>query len=233
MICIVIPTYNEKENIFKLINKILSINLNIKLVIVDDSREKLIKLNKIKKVKYIYRGKKLGRGSAVLMGMRHALKDKNNKIIIEMDADFSHNPKELKRNINHFIKNKINFLIASRYIKNSKIVNWPISRRLLSKFSNILAKFLLGVPIKDYTNGFRFYDRAATKHIYNNCKNSKSSGFILLSEIALELYNKNFKIDEIQTVFVNRTRGESKADLKEIFTSFMGLIKLFLKKKLL
>ena len=233
MICIVIPTYNEKENIFKLINKILSINLNIKLVIVDDSIEKLIKLNKIKKVKYIYRGKKLGRGSAVLMGMRHALKDKNNKIIIEMDADFSHNPKELKRNINHFIKNKINFLIASRYIKNSKIINWPLSRRLLSKFSNILAKFLLGVPIKDYTNGFRFYDRTATKHIYNNCKNSKSSGFILLSEIALELYNKNFKIDEIQTVFVNRTRGESKADLKEIFTSFMGLIKLFLKKKLL
>ena len=104
MICIVIPTYNEKENIFKLINKILSINLNIKIVVVDDSREKLIKLKRIKKIKYLYRGKKLGRGSAVLMGMRHALKDKNNKIIIEMDADFSHNPRELKRNINHFIR---------------------------------------------------------------------------------------------------------------------------------
>ena len=96
MICIVIPTYNEKENIFKLINKILSINLNIKIVVVDDSREKLIKLKRIKKIKYLYRGKKLGRGSAVLMGMRHALKDKNNKIIIEMDADFLTIQKSLK-----------------------------------------------------------------------------------------------------------------------------------------
>ena len=180
--------------------------------------------------KYIYRGKKLGRGSAVLLGMEYALREKKNKIIIEMDADFSHNPTEIKKNIDFFYKKKLNFLIASRYLKKSKILNWPISRHLLSKFSNILARFLLKVPINDYTNGFRFYDRNAALHIIKKCKKSKSSGFILLSEIALELYQNNFKIGETPTVFLNRTRGESKVNFNEIINSFFGLWKLYFSK---
>ena len=231
MICIIIPTYNEKENIFKLISEIQGIISDVNIIVVDDSREKLPRLEGFNKVLYIYRGSKLGRGSAVLIGMNEALKNNKNETFIEMDADFSHDPKELERNIKYFKKNNLNFLIASRYLKDSKIINWPFSRHLLSKMSNILARLLLNVPIKDYTNGFRFYDKKAAQHIIKNCKNSKSTGFILLSEIVVELYSDNFKMSEISTVFVNRTRGESKVNFSEIFNSFWGLIKLFLNKR--
>ena len=233
MISIIIPTYNEEENIIKLINQIFKIPLKIKIIVVDDSQKPFLKINNIKNVNYIHRGKKLGRGSAVLIGMKKALQKRENKIIIEMDADFSHQPKEIAPNINHFIKKKLNFLIASRYLSKSKIINWPQSRHLLSKFSNYLAYFLLRIPIKDYTNGFRFYDRKAANHVIKKCYNSNSSGFILLSEIAMELYINNFKINERPTKFVNRTRGESKVSPSEIINSFLGLLKLFIKYKLI
>ena len=109
MICIVIPTYNEKENIIKLVNFINKLRLNSKIIIVDDSKEKISRLNNIKNVKYLFRGKKLGRGSAVLYGFKKFLKNKNNKMFIEMDADFSHDPKEIKRNLLYFNKHKLNF----------------------------------------------------------------------------------------------------------------------------
>ena len=82
-----------------------------------------------------------------------------------MDADLSHSPTELKRNISFFYKNSLDLLIGSRYLKGSKIINWPLSRRVLSKLSNILARTLLGVPINDYTNGFRFYSKRAVKQL--------------------------------------------------------------------
>ena len=159
MISIIIPTYNEEENIIKLINKIFNIPLKINIVVVDDSPKSYPNIKKIKNVKYIYRGKKLGRGSAVLIGIKEALKNHKNRVIIEMDADFSHRPGEIVTNIKYFYKKKLNFLIASRYLKKSKILNWPLSRHILSKFSNLMARTLLNIPIKDYTNGFRFYDR--------------------------------------------------------------------------
>ena len=233
MISIIIPTLNEEENIVRLIDKIFKIPLNIRIIIIDDSKKPFPKLDKIKKVDYVYRGKKLGRGSAVILGIKKALLNKKNRLIIEMDADFSHRTEEIKPNVNHLLKKKINFLIASRYLKKSKIVNWPISRHLLSKISNLLARVLLGVPIKDYTNGFRFYDRKAAKHIVSKCSKSNSKGFILLSEIAVELYINKFKINERPTIFINRIRGESKADIMEIFNAFCGLLKLFVKYKLL
>ena len=233
MISIIIPTYNEEQNINKLIDKIFNIPLKINIVVVDDSPRSYPNIKKIKNVKYIYRGKKLGRGSAVLIGIKEALKKPKNKIIIEMDADFSHSPGEIAPNIKYFYKKKLNFLIASRYLKKSKILNWPLSRLILSKFSNLIAKILLNIPIKDYTNGFRFYDRKAAGHILKKCSRSKSSGFILLSEIAMELYINRFKIDERPTIFVNRTRGESKASLSEIVNSFFGLLRLFIKYKLI
>lgn len=232
MISIIIPTYNEEENIVKLIHSIFNIPLKFNVIVVDDSPKINPNVKKIKNVIYIYRGKKLGRGSAVLIGIKKALKNNKNKIIIEMDADFSHKPQEIKSNISYFYRKKLNFLIASRYLKKSKILNWPVSRRILSKFSNLLARILLNIPIKDYTNGFRFYDRSAAKHILKKCSKSKSSGFILLSEIAMELYINKFKIDERPTIFINRTRGESKASFSEIIKSFFGLLSLFAKYKL-
>lgn len=230
---IVIPAYNEKENIIRLIKKIRN-NLDCLIIIVDDSSDlktkKIIIKNKLKNVRYFNRGKKLGRGSAVIFGFKKILKLKKNvSCFIEMDADLSHNPSELKRNIKYFHSNSLDLLIGSRYLSESKIINWPLSRRILSKMSNMLARVLIGAPINDYTNGYRFYSKSAAKTIIQKCNNT--SGFIILSEIILVLWIKKFKISEIKSIFKNRVRGESSVDLSLIIESLIGLFKLYLFKK--
>lgn len=230
---IVIPAYNEKENILKLL-KAIRRKINCNIIIVDDTAnleiKKIIYKSKIKNLKYYNRGKKSGRGSAVLFGFRKLIKIKNIECLIEMDADMSHSPSELIRNINFFYKNSLDLLIGSRYIKDSQIINWPFSRKVLSKFSNILARSLLGVPVNDYTNGFRFYSKRAVKIILSKC-NKTGGGFIILSEIILILWLKGLKISEIKSTFRNRTRGESSVNLRLIYESLFGLVKLYFLKK--
>ena len=231
---IVIPAFNEDENIIYLIKKIKK-KLNCLILIVDDSSnqntKKLLNNHNFKNVKYFNRGKKLGRGSAIIFGFKKLLKIKKDiNCLIEMDADMSHNPDELKRNISYFYKNSYDLLIGSRYLPDSKIINWPISRRILSKLSNNLAKFLLEAPINDYTNGYRFYSNNAAKIIIKKCKNT-DGGFIILSEIILILWKNNFKIAEVKSIFKNRIRGESSVNLKLILESLLGLIKLYIIKK--
>ena len=149
-----------------------------------------------------------------------------------MDADFSHDPKELKKNIKFFTKEKLDLLIASRYLKNSEIVNWSISRRIFSKLSNFLARNLLRITLHDFTNGFRIYSKRSTKKIIRKCGNI-GDGFIILSEIIVVLHNSGFKIDEVSSKFVNRERGESSVNISLIFASLFGLLKLvFIKHKL-
>ena len=145
---LIIPTYNEHENIKELIDKI-KINLsqkdiNYKIFIIDDSSTKKTfdKLkDDINNIDYIFRGKKLGRGSAVLEGIKLALKSKYTDTIIEMDADLSHDPNEIFLNLKIFKEQDCDLLIASRYLSKSKIVNWPISRIVLSFIANKLTKF--------------------------------------------------------------------------------------------
>ncbi len=230
---IVIPTYNEQENILRLIKGIRKY-LNCVILIVDDSNDasikKILLKSRIRHLKYYNRGKKSGRGSAVIFGFKKLIKKKKISCFIEMDADLSHSPIELKRNITFFYKNSLDLLIGSRYLKDSKIINWPLSRRILSRLSNILARTLLGVPVKDYTNGYRFYSRKAIKTVITKC-NKTGGGFIILSEIILVLWGKGFKISEIKSIFKNRIRGESSVNLRLIFESLAGLFKLFLLKK--
>jgi dolichol-phosphate mannosyltransferase len=230
-ITIVIPAYNESENIKNLIKKIRQ-NIKCQIIIVDDSNDILTKnilKNKKSNIIYIKRNKKLGRGSAVLKGLKNALKKKNVKIFIEMDADLSHPPSELRRNIKFFNDKNLDLLIGSRYLEKSQIINWPVSRKIFSKLANYLARFLLKIPCTDYTNGYRIYSRSAAKKIVQKC-GKIGDGFIILSEILLVLYKNNFKIGEIKTKFVNRSRGESSANLKLIIASLVGLIKIFIKR---
>ena len=231
-IAVIVPAFNESENILKLIFLIKKY-INSEIIIVDDSinneTEKIIQKKKIN-CYYFRRNKKLGRGSAVLYGLKKAFKLKKINLFIEMDADLSHSPKELKRNVDYFIYNSLDLLISSRYLRESKIINWPISRKIFSHTSNLLARFLLNIPITDYTNGFRIYSRRAVKIVLK--KSGKiGDGFIILSEILLIIYNQNFKIGEINSKFVNRIRGESSVNIKLIIESFFGLIKLYLLKK--
>jgi len=229
-IAIIIPAYNERENLKKLVDQINS-NLNdIQILIIDDSKvndsEQTI-IDK-KNVHFIYRGKKLGRGSAVLFGLKECLK-KDYNIFIEMDADFSHDPNELQDKIDFFVNNNLDVLIASRYLKNSKIVNWSLSRRIFSKLSNFLAKKLLRIPVSDYTNGYRLYSREAVQLITREC-GKIGDGFIVLSEILLVTSLNKLKIGEISSIFINRIRGESSVNVKLIFLSLFGLLKLFILK---
>ena len=226
---IVIPAFNEENNIERLVKKIKSKFKDSLIIIVDDSHHKktwhLIRKKKLR-VNYIYRGKKLGRGSAVIFGLKKLIKNKKIKVFVEMDADFSHNPAELPRNINFFRKKSLDLLIGSRYLKKSKIINWSLKRRVFSILANYLARSLLKIPVYDFTNGYRVYSKRAVKKIIKNC-GKIDGGFIVLSEILLELHINNFKIREIESIFVDRKRGESSISLKLILVSLYGLIKLY------
>ena len=229
---IIIPTYNDEENIGKLVESIKSFVPNSEIFVVDDSINDFSRgiLENKSLVHFFHRGQKLGRGTAVIFGLNEALKKKSFDIFIEMDADFSHNPNELKEKIDYFKKNQIDMLIASRYTKNSKIMNWSIFRTIFSQLSNFLARLLLKIPCTDYTNGFRFYSKRAAKKVVNEC-GKIGGGFIVLSEILVVMHSNNFKIDELNTIFVNRKRGESSVSLKLIISSLLGLIKLYFLKK--
>ena len=236
-ISLIIPTYNEDENIVELIDKINNNldkkNIDFKIFIIDDSPKNIISnylKNYSQNLEYIYRGQKLGRGSAILEGIKYSLQTEYTDIIIEMDADLSHDPAELNSKIEIFKRQKCDLLVSSRYTKKGKIIGWPFSRKILSFCSNILAKVLLKIPISDYTNGYRFYSKSAAKHILNKCGNI-GDGFIVLSEILLELHINNFKLCETDTIFRNRTKGSSSVNILLIVNSLIGLIKLYLIKK--
>ena len=233
-ISIIIPTFNEKENIHRLIKNIKKVVPKAFIVIVDDSLDdeigKIVKKNKYLNVNYYHRKNAKGRGSAVLFGLRKNFSKDKKRIFIEMDADFSHRPVELKKNIELFKKKNYDLLISSRYLKKSKIVNWPISRKIFSRLSNILAQLVLRVNVSDYTNGFRIYSSNAVNIILKKC-GKIGDGFIILSEFLLALNINKLRIGETNTIFVNRIRGESSVNFMLIFNSFVGLIKLFIIKQ--
>jgi len=143
-----------------------------------------------------------------------------------MDADFSHNPKELKYKIKYFLDERIDLLISSRYLKDSRIKNWSPFRLIFSRLSNILANLLLDIGVSDYTNGFRIYSKRSINLITKKCGRI-GDGFIVLSEILLIIKLSNFKINELPTIFVNRKRGESSVNLRLILQSLKGLMHLY------
>jgi len=227
---VVIPTFNEADNIVKLIKMINSESmLRCSIIVVDDNspdNTALLVKNIQKKYSNVFlinRVRKAGRGSAVIAGMRFAKKFKTD-FILEMDADFSHNPKDIKRLVQKAIKTNSDFVVGSRYSDGSKIFNWSIKRKVFSRLANLYARILLGVPLSDYTNGFRLYSSNAVEYLLK--KELKSKGYIVLSETAYLLHKMGFKFNEIPIVFVNRKRGTSNLDLSEIINSFIGIWKI-------
>jgi len=229
---IVLPAFNEYENIFELLKQIELIFNNKLIIIIDDSTDDKIKEKISSKTNFLYvkRQSRLGRGSAVLHGLETLLKNQEINLFVEMDTDLSSHPNELPNNIKYFLNNKLDLLVSSRYLEGSEIINWPLRRRLFSFLANKLAKFLLKVPVSDYTMGFRIYSRKAANHVVKNC-GKIGSGFILLSEILVELYINNYKIQDIKTKMVNRVKGRSSVNLKLMLESLFGLIKLYINKR--
>lgn len=221
-VSIVIPTYNERENIEKLIPNIKKIllreNIAGEIIIVDDSSpdgtgklaESLKK--KYKNIRVIHRDKKEGVGSARRLGFSLA----SNPIIISMEGDNTHNPEYIPKFLQEIEKGS-DLVIGSRYLKGSKIINWPLKRRVISKVANFISRFFAGTKITDVTNGYR----AFTKSLFSRLK-IDSSGYPYNMEFACEAYSKGFKISEIPIVFIDREKGASKLHVTKEFASFIA-----------
>lgn len=229
---IVIPAYKEQENIRALIEDVLRYLPAARIALVDDSPDiatvKAVEELKCPSVSLIHRAAKGGRGSAVLDGLRLLLAQ-GCAHFIEMDADFSHPPRQLPEMLEVARERGLDLLIASRYLSESVIRNWPLSRRIFSRFSNRLARILLGIPVADYTNGYRLYSRPAAEEVCRSCGRF-GKGFIALSEILVNLHGRGYRIGEVPTVFVNRVRGESSVNTAEIRMAVWGLLRIFLYK---
>jgi dolichol-phosphate mannosyltransferase len=230
---IVIPAYKEADNIASLIQEILKHVPSAAIVVVDDSpdlaTEQAASRPGLGQVTVIHRGRKGGRGSAVLEGVVRLLQQGCTQIL-EMDADFSHPPSQIPSLLKEAVDRRLGLLVASRYLPQSHIQNWPLSRRLFSRCSNMLARAALGVPIADYTNGFRVYSRPAAETIVVTC-GKEGRGFIALSEILVNLHYRGYTIGETPTIFVNRARGESSVNYQEVRDALTGLIRIFLLRR--
>lgn len=232
-IAVIIPAYGESENIVSLCKEILVHYSNADILIVDDSPDHLT-VDAIEKfahpqVRIVHRDTKGGRGSAVISGISQCINGPYD-YFLEIDADFSHPPAQIPALVKQAEDEKLDLLIASRYLRVSKILNWPISRRIFSKCANFLARALLQVPVHDYTNGFRLYSRRAAVELVQTC-GKLGSGFIALSEILVNLHYRQYVIGEVSTIFVNRIRGESSLSRKEIWNALMGLKRIYQLKR--
>lgn len=234
-IAVIIPAYCESENIIELCTEIIIFAPNANIIIVDDSPDELT-MQKVKtyahpQVQITHRSTKNGRGSAVIEGIKQMIHG-DHDFFLEIDADFSHPPSQIPDLIAYLKENNLDLLIASRYLKDSQILNWPLSRRIFSRCANRLTKYFLKVPVSDYTNGFRLYSKTATNELLNSC-GKLGSGFIALSEILVNLHYRDYKIGEVPTIFKNRIRGQSSLSIKEIWNAIVGLNKIYKLKRTL
>ena len=226
---IIIPTYNEKSNIKKLIPILKKYNLHV-LVVDDNSPDNTAVEVKhlITKFDHIYlleRSSKQGLGSAYREGFKFAL-DKGYEYLIQMDADFSHTVKDLISMIKQ--SNEFDLVIGSRYIKGGETIGWNKSRKLLSKTANLYSRFLCGYKIYDSTSGFRIYSSKAL--ISNNYQKTKSDGYGFQIEMTFRSFVKDLKIIEVPINFHERREGKSKMSRKIIFEAIFLVIRLRLSK---
>ncbi len=211
---IIIPTYNEASNIKKLIDHLMSLSISVDILIVDDGspdgtadviRDKMIQYPD--KIYLIERNGKSGLGTAYVAGFKFAL-SKDYKYICEMDADFSHNPEDIPRLIQPVKSGETDIAIGSRYSKGISIVNWPLSRLILSYGANLYARFITGLPIKDTTAGFKCIHSNVLKKI--NLDKIRSNGYAFQIELHFRAWKSGFRLQEISIIFREREEGVSK-----------------------
>jgi dolichol-phosphate mannosyltransferase len=209
---VIVPTYNERENILKLIDAVLAQAAEIDVLVVDDGSpdgtgelvDERAALDD--RVHIIHRERKLGLGTAYLAGFRWAL-DRDYEFVFEMDADFSHDPQHLPQFFAS-IENA-DLVLGSRYREGRvTVVNWPIARLMLSYFANVYARAVTGLQVCDATGGFKCFRRKVLETI--SLSEVRSNGYAFQIEVSFRAWKKGFRIVEIPIVFVDRTEGSSK-----------------------
>jgi dolichol-phosphate mannosyltransferase len=226
-VLVIIPTYNEKENIGLLIPEIKAILPEVHILIVDDNSpdgtSSYVKEmgGKYPDIFVLDRPAKEGLGKAYVSGFRWAL-ERSYQYIFEMDADFSHDPRYLPEFLSAIADSDV--VIGSRYIRGVNVVNWPMSRLLLSYFGNIIARLIAGVPIRDCTAGFKCFRRKVLETI--NLDKIDSSGYSFQIEVNYLAWKNKFRISEIPIVFTDRKRGVSKMSTKIVREALILLWKL-------
>ena len=221
-LAIVIPTYNEAETIPSLINelfeKVKELVEKLDILIIDDSSpdgtaDIVRKLGeKYEKITVIQRPKKMGLGAAYKEGFRHVLEKLDSELVLQMDADHSHQPSEIP-NMLEKIKN-FDFLIASRHVEGSNIIGWGIGRKATHSVAGAIARMCAKIEIKDSTSGFRMFKKKTLQKVDFN--KIRSDGFAFQIEVLYQLKQLGMKGLEVPTIFVNRTEGSSKMGSREM-----------------
>ena len=230
---VIIPTYNEIENIEAIIKAVFSQSTAIHILVVDDNSPDLTAL-KVKELQNVFpdklflevRTEKSGLGTAYIHGFKWCLKNGYN-YIFEMDADFSHDPKDVIKLYNACHKEGADMAIGSRYATGVNVVNWPMSRVLMSYLASKYVRLITGMKIHDTTAGYVCYKRHVLKAI--DLDAVKFIGYAFQIEMKFKVYLEKFKIVEVPVIFTDRTRGESKLSSGIISEAIFGVISMKLK----
>ncbi len=229
---VVLPSYNERENIGRLIREILALDRDLSVLVVDDNSpdgtqdtvrtlQEELPAEDAARVELLVRSKKEGRGGAVRAGIERGLARADIQAFVEMDCDFSHPPSSIPCGL--ALLEKADVAMGCRY-PDGTIVGWPLNRRLFSFLANLLARVLLRWRIHDYTNGFRFYTRSSAELM---CRiPQRNTGYIYLSETIAVFLQHGLEIACFPIVFVNRQRGTTNTGFREIASSVSGLLRI-------
>ena len=224
---VIIPTYNERENIESIIRAVFSLDKIFHILIIEDGSPdgtadivRKLQLEFPDRLFMIERKGKLGLGTAYITGFKWALEHHYN-FIFEMDADFSHNPNDLPRLYKACTDDGGDVAIGSRYVSGVNVVNWPMGRVLMSYFASKYVRFITGVPIHDTTAGFKCYRREVLETI--NLDKIKFKGYAFQIEMKFTAYKSGFKIVEVPVIFINRELGTSKMNSSIFCEAIFGV----------
>jgi len=231
-ILVCMPTFNEKENIERMITSVLTAGDDFEILIIDDNSpdgtaaivENLMRDNP--RIHILKRPGKMGLGTAYVDGFTYGLTKPQIGYMMEMDADFSHDPAYLPA-FREAIR-EADLVIGSRYLNGISIVNWPITRLLLSYFASKYVQIITGMPVRDPTSGFKCYRRELLE--WMDIKRLKSNGYVFQIETDFYVWRGGFRIREIPIIFMDRQKGVSKMNKKIVFEAVFGVWKLFFKK---
>ncbi len=230
---VIIPTYNEKENIEAILRKVFSLPLDFHVLVVDDGSPdgtgNIIKnlQREFPEVLHLEeRTGKLGLGTAYIHGFKYALRN-GYEYIFEMDADFSHNPDDLIRLYDACAKDGNDMSIGSRYLNGVNVVNWPMGRVLMSYFAGKYVRLITGMPINDPTAGFKCYRRKVLETLVLD--KIRFVGYAFQIEMKFETWKYGFKIQEVTIIFTDRTKGQSKMSIGIFKEALLGVLEIKIK----